>query len=181
MGLVGPPPRAPTNGRPGFPFGFPGAGGGRFPKARRKRFLLRNSSSSSVMGLVARCGDVTLQRKFTFFCSTFFFTCSPNTQMTAFSLISKVRGHQCSIKLSCGASQWAHRSASSQKAPTNGSFAAKIICAHVVAEPLVGQAAATADTAETSTRCATDVFVQNRACSFRAIAPVWPRPLEHTN
>ena len=32
----GHPPRAPTNGRPGFPFGFLGAGG-RLPKARRGR------------------------------------------------------------------------------------------------------------------------------------------------
>ena len=42
----GPPPCAPANGRPGFPFGFLGAGG-RLPKARRGRvfsaipFLLR--------------------------------------------------------------------------------------------------------------------------------------------
>ena len=40
-------PCAPTNGRPGFPFGFLGAGG-RLPKARRVRFLLCNSSSSLV-------------------------------------------------------------------------------------------------------------------------------------
>ena len=33
-----PPPCAPTNGRLGFPFGFPGAGG-RLPKARRGRFF----------------------------------------------------------------------------------------------------------------------------------------------
>ena len=32
--LLDPPPRAPANGRPGFPFGFLGAGG-RLPKARR--------------------------------------------------------------------------------------------------------------------------------------------------
>ena len=32
------PPCAPTNGRPGFPFGFLGAGG-RLPKARRGRFF----------------------------------------------------------------------------------------------------------------------------------------------
>ena len=35
-----PPPCAPANGRPGFPFGFLGAGG-RLPKARRGRVLLR--------------------------------------------------------------------------------------------------------------------------------------------
>ena len=34
-----PPPCAPTNGRPGFSFGFLGAGG-RLPKARRGRFFL---------------------------------------------------------------------------------------------------------------------------------------------
>ena len=34
-----PPPRAPANGRPRFPFGFLGAGG-RLPKARRGRFLI---------------------------------------------------------------------------------------------------------------------------------------------
>ena len=34
-----PPPCAPTNGRPGFPFGFLGAGG-RLPKARRGRFFI---------------------------------------------------------------------------------------------------------------------------------------------
>ena len=35
----GPPPCAPTNGRPGFPFGFLGAGG-RLPKARRGRVFI---------------------------------------------------------------------------------------------------------------------------------------------
>ena len=37
--LRDPPPCAPTNGRPGFPFGFLGAGG-RLPKARRGRFFI---------------------------------------------------------------------------------------------------------------------------------------------
>ena len=36
------PPRAPTNGRLGFPFGFPGAGG-RLPKASERRKLQRRS------------------------------------------------------------------------------------------------------------------------------------------
>ena len=36
---AGPPPCAPANGRPGFPFGFLGAGG-RFPKARRGRVFI---------------------------------------------------------------------------------------------------------------------------------------------
>ena len=36
--MADPPPCAPTNGRPGFPFGFLGAGG-RLPKARRGRFF----------------------------------------------------------------------------------------------------------------------------------------------
>ena len=35
----GPPPCAPANGRPGFPFGFLGAGG-RLPKARRGRIFI---------------------------------------------------------------------------------------------------------------------------------------------
>jgi len=35
-----PPPRAPANGRPGFPFGFLGAGG-RLPKARRGRVYVQ--------------------------------------------------------------------------------------------------------------------------------------------
>ena len=33
----GPPPRTPANGRPGLPFGFVGAAGGRLPKERRWR------------------------------------------------------------------------------------------------------------------------------------------------
>ena len=37
--IAGPPPCAPTNGRPGFPLGFLGAGG-RFPKARRGRVFI---------------------------------------------------------------------------------------------------------------------------------------------
>ena len=37
--VVGPPTCAPTNGRPGFPFGFLGAGG-RLPKARRGRVFI---------------------------------------------------------------------------------------------------------------------------------------------
>ena len=37
--LDDPPPCAPTNGRPGFPFGFLGAGG-RLPKARRRRVFI---------------------------------------------------------------------------------------------------------------------------------------------
>ena len=37
--LVGPPPCAPTNGRPGFSFGFLGAGR-RLPKARRGRVFI---------------------------------------------------------------------------------------------------------------------------------------------
>ena len=41
-----PPPRAPTNGRLGFPFGSLGAGG-RLPKARRGRFFQKFNSSSS--------------------------------------------------------------------------------------------------------------------------------------
>ena len=40
MPCYGPPPCAPTNGRPGFPFGFLGAGGGRLPKARRGRVFV---------------------------------------------------------------------------------------------------------------------------------------------
>ena len=36
---LGPPPCAPTNGRPGFSFGFLGAGG-RLPKARRGRVFI---------------------------------------------------------------------------------------------------------------------------------------------
>ena len=38
-GRIDPPPCAPTNGRPGFPFGFLGAGG-RLPKARRGRVFI---------------------------------------------------------------------------------------------------------------------------------------------
>ena len=39
-------PRAPANGRPGFPFGFLGAGG-RLPQARRGRVFQKFNSSSS--------------------------------------------------------------------------------------------------------------------------------------
>ena len=38
-GTYDPPPCAPKNGRPGFPFGFLGAGG-RLPKARRGRVFI---------------------------------------------------------------------------------------------------------------------------------------------
>ena len=37
--FIGPPPCAPTNGRPGFPYGFLYSGG-RLPKARHGRFLI---------------------------------------------------------------------------------------------------------------------------------------------
>ena len=44
------------------------------------------------LGLAVRCGDLALsQKKHAFFCT--FFTCSQNTPMALFSLISKVFGH----------------------------------------------------------------------------------------
>ena len=50
-----PPPRAPMNGRPGFPFGFLGAGGGRLPKAKGTAWaglLCYSSSSPSQWGVL---------------------------------------------------------------------------------------------------------------------------------
>ena len=45
--FLGPPPCAPANGRPGFPFGFLGAGaGGRLPKAPRRGLILLHSAYS---------------------------------------------------------------------------------------------------------------------------------------
>ena len=50
MANNGPPPCAPANGRPGFPFCFVGAGG-RLPKGRRGRFF-----KCAVLLLLLRCG-----------------------------------------------------------------------------------------------------------------------------